>query len=333
MIRKCLSWVLHCRLENVMAIVVPTVLLALFLGTHTIRSFNFGMLDFVFILLPVGILGVKSLLELLLSTPTEAEENVDPVKYLVQFFQPLLKIFRDWFPFLLLSTCYYSLFNNLILRVNPHLADATLSKIDAGILGNQASFLLEPFLRPGLTDFLYLVYFSYVFFFPGAALYFYIKKQDQAFRRIMMGFLTIMLLAIISYILVPAEGPETFFADRYQRDLTGHKLIQNADYIFRTGRVGYDCFPSMHVGIPLLICLYLRNYRKKAFFPALLYVGLMCCATIYLRYHYLIDVIASFAFAPAAYFLNDFLLHSWPGEKIPAAAAKDKQPQPELLQC
>jgi membrane-associated phospholipid phosphatase len=333
MIRKCFSFILHFKLENVMAVGFSAVLLALFLGTHSIHSFNFGMLDFIFILLPIGVLGVKSLLELLLSPPTEAEENADPGKYLVLFFQPLLKIFRDWFPFLLLSACYYSLYNNLILRVNPHLADSTLSKIDAWILGNQASFLLEPFLRPRLTDFLYLIYFSHVVFFPGVALYFYLKKEERVFRRVMMGFLTIMLLGITSYILVPAEGPQTFFADQYKRDLTGQKLIQNADYIFRTGHVGLDCFPSLHVGIPLLISLYLRTYRKKAFIPVLIYVALMCCATIYLRYHYLIDVIAAFAFAPAAYFLNDFLLRSWPGEQILAAPPKADLECPAQKTC
>ena len=333
MMRKCFSFILHSKLENVMAVGVSIVLLALFLGTHSIHSFNFGMLDFIFILLPVGVLGVKCLLELLLSGPGEAEENADPVKYLILFFQPLLKIFRDWFPFLLLSACYYSLFNNLILRVNPHLADSTLSKIDAWILGNQASFLLEPFLRPRLTDFLYLIYFSHVCVFPGVALYFYLKKKGQAFRRIMMGFLTIMLLGITSYILVPAAGPETFFANQYKRDLTGQKLIQTADYIIRTGHVGYDCFPSLHVGIPLLIALYLRNYRKKAFIPVLIYVALMCCATIYLRYHYVVDVLAAFIYAPIAYRLNDFLLARWPGEKITTVLPENEQPRQNAIPC
>lgn len=59
----------------------------------------------------------------------------------------------------------------------------------------------------------------------------------------------------------------------------------------------------------------LRNYRRKLFLPALAYVATMACATLYLRYHYLIDVIAAFAFAPAAYLANDFLLRHWPGER------------------
>ena len=167
-----------------------------------------------------------------------------------------------------------------------------------------------------LTDFLNLVYFSHVVFFPGVALYFYLKNEIRTFRRIMMGFLTIVLLGITSYILVPAVGPDSFFASRYTLDLQEHALVKSVDYIFRTGHVAFDCFPSLHVGIPLLLSFYVRDHRPKAFLPMLVYVALMCFATLYLRYHYLIDVLAAFAYAPAAYFLNDLLLRRWPGERI-----------------
>jgi len=316
MLRNFTRFVLHCRLEDVMAAGVSMLLLVFFLTTRLFVSFQLQGHDFIFILLPVGILGIKCLLEMLLASDSKTGNNLDTGKYLVAFFKPLVKIIRDWFPFLLLSACYYALYTNLMLRVNPHTADAFLSKIDASLLGNQASFLLQPWINPWTTDFLSLVYFSYVFTLPGVALYFYLAKEAKAFRRIMMGYLTLMLMAIISYLLVPAIGPDEFFADQYTSDLNGHQVIRGVDYIMRVGRVGYDCFPSLHVGIPLLLSLYLFSYRKKAFMPALVYVALMCCATLYLRYHYLVDVIASFAYAPAAYRLNDFLLGRWPGEKI-----------------
>jgi membrane-associated phospholipid phosphatase len=316
MIRKCVSFILHCRLEDVAAAGVSIALVILFLTTRLFRSFQIGMLDLLFILLPVGVLGIKALLGLLLASTASETENLDPTKLVLSFFKPLAKILRDWFPFLLLSACYYSLYNNLILRINPHLADATLSKIDGAILGNQASFLLEPYIRPWLTDILNIVYFSHVLVFPGAALYFYVKKEEKAFRRIMMGLLTIILMGVTSYLLIPAEGPEKFFADRYTHDLQGQLVTRGVDYIINLGRVDLDCFPSLHVGIPFLLCLYLRDYRRKMFVPMLIYVALMCTATIYLRYHYLIDVVAAFVYAPAAYMLSDFLLAHWPGEKI-----------------
>jgi membrane-associated phospholipid phosphatase len=315
MFQKCLWFILRSRLENVMAVGVSASLLILLLSTRVFRSIVLGPLDFVFILLPLGILGVKILLGFLSSSDTSLDPNVDLKEFLIRFFQPLVRVIRDWFPFLLLSASYYSLYMNLNLRVNPHTADAALSKIDAALLGNQAAFLLEPWIHSWVTDFLNIVYFSHVLFFPGVALYFYLVKEQNAFRRLMMGYLTLMLMGLASYIVLPAVGPEKFYADQFTRDLQGNTLTRSVAYIISVGRVSHDCFPSLHVGIPLLLAFYLRAYRRRWFIPALVYVALMCCATIYLRYHYVADVIAAFLYAPAAYWLNDFLRAHWPGER------------------
>jgi membrane-associated phospholipid phosphatase len=314
---KIISFISRCRLENVMAFGVSLALLVFFGGEEFFRSLRFGPHDYIFILLPAGILGVKYLLHLLFSRDADDKENLDPASQLVSFFQPLLKIVHDWFPFLLLSACYYSLYGNLILRINPHTADATLAKIDASILGNQPSILLQPYITPLTTDFFSLVYFSYVLSLPLVALGFYLARNENAFRRVMMGYLTLMLMGLVSYLVVPAIGPESQFADQYTRDLMGRNFSRSVEYIIDVGRVGHDCFPSLHVGIPFLLALYLRSYYKKLFIPCLVYVALMAAATIYLRYHYLIDVLAAFVYAPVAYWLNDFLLAKWPGEKIP----------------
>jgi membrane-associated phospholipid phosphatase len=204
--------------------------------------------------------------------------------------------------------------------VNPHMADATLAKIDASIFGNQPSILLQPWINPWLTDFFNLIYFSHVIFLPGAGLYFYIRKEFKAFRSIMMGYLTLIVMGVTSYLIVPAVGPAVTFADQYTRDLDGQALSKGVDYIIAMGRVSYDCFPSLHVGIPLLLTMYLYKYKRRFFIPAVIYVGCMCFATIYLRYHYFVDIAASFVYAPVAYFLNDLVLKHWPGEKEPRAA-------------
>jgi membrane-associated phospholipid phosphatase len=309
-----------------MAAGFSTTLLIFFLTKRVFHSFQLNGHDFIFILLPAGVLGVKCLFEMLFASDSDDKENLGTGKYLASFFKPLMGLFRDWFPFLLLSVCYYALYTNLILRVNPNTADTILSKMDAKLFGNQASFLLEPWINPWVTDFLSLVYFSYVFTVPGVALYFYLAKEKIVFRRVMMGYLTMMLLGIASYLLVPAIGPASFFADQYTRDLSGHAMSRGVDFIIRNGRVGYDCFPSLHVGIPLLLSIYLYKHRRKFFIPAIIYVAIMCYATIYLRYHYVVDIMASFIYAPVVYWLNDFLLSRWPGERIIAIAPVDKKP-------
>ena len=331
MSKNVFTFILRSRLENIMAVGVSGSLLVLFLATRLFHSFSFGMHDVLFILLPIGVLGLKTLFGLLSSSEDETADNAAPAKFLAQFFQPFVKIVRDWFPFLLLSACYYSLYSNLILRVNPHTTDALLSRIDAAMLGNQAAFLLERCIHPWITDFFNVIYFSFVLYLPAIALYFYLRKEEKPFRRLMMGYLTLILMGITSYCLVPAVGPDKFFAEQFTRDLQGQGLSHGVDYIMKMARVAHDCFPSLHVGIPLLLAFYLRDYRRKLFIPALIYVAFMCCATVYLRYHYVIDVLAAFIYAPVAYHLNDFLLARWPGERMAkVSAGASQKAEPEL---
>jgi len=311
--KKLIHFILHCRAENVLAVSFSLGLLVLAATTRMIHTVSLGMLDVLFLLLPVFILCVKFLLSALLAPETGGEGEASALTWGIHFFRPLATIVSDWFPFFLLSACYYSLYSNFILQVNPHTADAVLSQIDAAMFGDQPAILLQPYVVPAVTDVLNLIYLSHVIVFPGVALYFYVKKDLPAFRMLMFGFLNISLMGVTSYILVPAVGPESYFASRFTVDLTGNPISQSVNYIISNGRVAYDCFPSLHVAIPLLMTLYLRRYAPRAFWLALCYVALMICATIYLRYHYVIDVIAAFFYVPTAYFLTEFMLRRWPG--------------------
>ena len=320
MLRKIIAFVLHRRLEDVLAAGFTLGLGLVFLSRQMAHPFQISGHDLAFLLLPVGVLGVKCLFELLFAPDIAGQEHLDVGRYLAAFFRPLARIFRDWCPFVLLSACYYAMYSNFMFHLNPHTADAALARFDAALFGSQPSFLLEKWITPWATDFCNLIYFSYVLSLPVVALYFYLRRAQAVFRRVMMGYLTLMLLGITGYLCLPAIGPGSFFSDRYTQDLSGHALSRGVDCIIRNGRVAYDCFPSLHVGIPLLLCFYLRDYQRRLFIPAVLYVLAMSCTVIYLRYHYVADVLAAFAFAPAAYWLNDFMLSRWPGERIVAAA-------------
>jgi hypothetical protein len=316
--RKSISFILHRRLEDVLAAGFSLLLLAIFSTGKVSHTVQIPKHDIAFLMLPISVLGLKVLFNLLLAPEVSDQEDPGVGNYLVAFFQPLARLFRDWCPFVLLSACYYSMYSNFILHLNPHPADAMLARFDAALLGNQPSFLLEKWITPWTTDFFNLVYFSYVLSLPVVAFYCYTRKGKGIFRRVMMGYLTLMLMGVMGYLSVPAAGPEAFFSDRYTQDLSGHAMSRGVEYIIGNGRVAYDCFPSLHVAIPLLLCFYAREYTRKLFLPVCLYVLAMCFAVLYLRYHYLADVVAAFAFAPVAYWLNDFLLAHWPGERIVA---------------
>ena len=116
-----------------MAAGVSAALALFFLAQRAHHAFPLSIHDVLFIMLPASLLAIKCLLGILFSRDEEAE--ISTRNYLASFFRPLLEIFRDWFPFLVLSACYYALYTNLILPVNPHTADALLARVDAALLG------------------------------------------------------------------------------------------------------------------------------------------------------------------------------------------------------
>ncbi|MBF0406908.1 MAG: phosphatase PAP2 family protein [Candidatus Riflebacteria bacterium] len=312
MIRKFLNYILSFRPESVMAGIVTSGILLLVFSTQLFKSFSLGPHDVMFMLLPFMVLLLRALLQSLMIN----EKNTEPatLSHLISsFLKPFLQIFHDWLPFILLSACYYSLYSNLILKVNPNCVDSQLAAIDNWLFGTQPAFVLEAYIFPLLTDFLSIIYFSYLIYFPGVALYFYLKQEYKPFRRMMMGYLILILMGVVSYIIFPAVGPEKYFSGKFTKDLRGETISHNLLYIMDF-KVSHDCFPSMHVGLVLLVALYLREYRPRIFPFAILYVFIMFCSTIYLRYHYVIDIIAAVPFVFAAHRLTDVILKNWPGE-------------------
>jgi membrane-associated phospholipid phosphatase len=59
----------------------------------------------------------------------------------------------------------------------------------------------------------------------------------------------------------------------------------------------YDCFPSGHVAVVLVGCYVARKISPVVFYVFLTFSILITFSTVYLRYHYVIDVIAGAALA------------------------------------
>lgn len=104
-----------------------------------------------------------------------------------------------------------------------------------------------------------------------------------------MGF----YLSYIGYYLLPAIGPRFTLNHLQSFPLTGvliFNFLRNslniAEGIMR------DCCPSGHALVSLLAILLARRYLR-AFFPAAtLWGALIIFSTVYLRYHYVTDIIA-----------------------------------------
>lgn len=151
-------------------------------------------------------------------------------------------------------------------------------------------------------DFLMVVYFLY-FVFPvyGAICYFTSLQGKQMWKmsRYCFSFLFSFMLNNILYLTVPVTGPQYFISEQFPRPLPFSAFGETLHGYISLGQKNYiDCFPSGHVWITALVAIWLFSIKHSHRYVALAIAVLMGAATLALRYHYSLDIVASI---PAAF--------------------------------
>lgn len=105
-------------------------------------------------------------------------------------------------------------------------------------------------------------------------------------------------LSFIGYLFVPARGPIVAMAGEFEHALNGGPFL---DLVVASidGMGGpHGAFPSLHLGASLMVCLY--DFRHGDPLRGLIYVPLVVMiafATVALRYHWVVDLLAGGALA------------------------------------
>src|SRR5262249_8034988 len=185
-----------------------------------------------------------------------------------------------------------------VARIVPALVvpswDTTLRAADEALFGTLPAVALESWDAPGLTDVLSLCYLSYHVYLHLALLQALVGPLAAA-QRLAAYVFTAFAVGLAGYLLVPAVGPGKAFPELFSTPLTGGPAAQLCAAVVARGSSVYDVFPSLHV---LVTCVLLDHDRSAAplRFRLLLVptVGLLA-STLYLRYHYAVDLLAALA--------------------------------------
>jgi len=148
---------------------------------------------------------------------------------------------------------------------------------------------------PGWTDLLQAFYTSF-YVFPlllGAALF---VKRDMAgfyttLDRVLVGF----LVSYCGYLLVPARSPYDFLSYGLDLPTFGLRPLLH-DHLVNTSWTRHDCFPSGHTMMSGFVAWLSWQRARGVFWILGPWALLTMTATLYLRYHYLVDVLAGLAF-------------------------------------
>jgi len=214
--------------------------------------------------------------------------------------RPLL-ILRNALPFLIAFAIYSNL-HDTIHFVNPHDVQDWFARADQWIFGVQPTIWAQQFYRPWLTE---ILSFCYTFYLPMTILLplvLYIQGRDVEARITLIGIILCFYCGYIFYIAFPAVPPRLWLADQYTHHLEGWLLNDTQKAIVSISESSSRAaFPSLHSSITLLTLIYSWRYVRKLFWILLpVAIGLIV-ATVYLRHHYVVDLIAGITLALFVY--------------------------------
>jgi len=210
---------------------------------------------------------------------------------------PTSWLFRNWYPLPYVGACYKEM-ARLVPTVRTWNGDQALADLDYRFWHANPCVWLERIQTPALTEFLQI---AYTLFLPAVLLLAYAiwrRRNYENFQYyaflIALGFLT----SYIGYLLVPAQGPRFLLAPLQHAPLRGLWLFAAMQGgLNRLESIAFDCFPSGHTELTILACWGSQLVSKRFFRVYLAYTPALIFATVYLRYHYSVDLLAGAALA------------------------------------
>lgn len=202
---------------------------------------------------------------------------------------------------------YYPIAINVVFQqlrtaipaVHPGKADLALQALDRHLVGGNLSLALQPWVNPWATEilsFCYLLFFPYLLF----SIVVYFAGDIRLAKKFCVGLFSLYGLGFLGYSLVPAAGPYLAMADEFSVPLAGWKLTAWNDAIVRMGSNGVDVFPSLHCAVSAFFLAFDFVHRRWRFWSYLVPAVGLWISTVYLRYHYFVDLLAGFALAALA---------------------------------
>jgi membrane-associated phospholipid phosphatase len=230
-------------------------------------------------------------------------------------------------PFLLVGILYDNLRLVLHLRGEIHVADLyALEKSWFSVVTEKGAQILPEFFRDHpvvafdlVCGLAYLAYLGESFLF-GVYLFF---RDQTLLAKFAWAFFAVNLLGMITYLIYPAAPP--WYVEQYGLGPAVLSALPSAAGAARFDELtGLDYFrvfysrnanvfgamPSLHVAYPTLVIFTAWKLGKKWSIPAIAFALLVAFSAVYLRHHYVLDILAGAAFAAIAWGLVT-VFESW----------------------
>jgi len=215
--------------------------------------------------------------------------NRNPMVDFIRYFLPFAFL-SFWYP----ETYYFSgfIFDNL---------DHHFVKADQLLFGCQPSLIFSKRLPWGwFSELMYFGYFSYYLIFFGTALWCYLYRKELMNKAIFMFVCSFYLFYMI-FIILPVMGPQFYFTPPLNEVPDGYLFCKLQRFLQAVGEKPTGAFPSSHVGISFTVVIFVVQYCRVLLKYILPLFVIMVLSTVYIKAHYLVDVVGGFVAVALTY--------------------------------
>ncbi len=211
------------------------------------------------------------------------------------------EFFRTMLPFLMCIAVYTNL-HDTVRFVNPHDINAQLAAVEGWLFGGQPVVWAERFVTPARTEFFNFFYANFYLVAPSVVIVLWLSGRRGEAQHALLGVILCFYSGYVLYVIFPAAPPRLYLESLglFHVALRGGPItdFEQALIAMMPNHAARAAFPSLHAAVSCVSLSYAWKYCRW-FFPILLIfvVGLLV-STVYLRHHYVVDLIAGALMLP-----------------------------------
>jgi len=204
----------------------------------------------------------------------------------------------------------YFFLKHVLPLVNTTTLDQKLYELDLWLFHYEPAMAWDRFVTPATTEWFACFYFGYFLLMAVHVLpLVFFGRQKQIVGEFTFGILVMFSIGHSLYLVVPGYGPYRAMADAFQHPFPSGLWYNLVMDTVHSGGAMMDIFPSLHTGAPTVLALFSYRNRHKLPYRYTWPIVAFCTAniiiaTMFLRWHYLIDVIAGFSIAVTAVLIS-----------------------------
>jgi membrane-associated phospholipid phosphatase len=208
---------------------------------------------------------------------------------------------RTFLPFVMCIAVYTNL-HDTVRYVNTHDIHAYLSAIEEWIFGGQPVLWAEAYITPARTEFFNAFYANFYLVAPSVVLILWFSGRSNEARTVLLGIIVCFYTGYVLYVLLPAAPPRLYYASLglFHVTLRGGPITNFQEYLIgmMPNHAARAAFPSLHSAVSCLSLYYAWKYCRWYFPILLVFVLVLLASTVYLRHHWVVDLLAGTCLVP-----------------------------------